>query len=87
MYWLLVRIVESLKSSHKGAPGKLIFCEDYKDLASTTSNVHQIPYNIHIAISVVYDTFKKNVFEHSCSYCLDSILHFNFEMKLYVLLL
>ena len=39
MYWLLVRLVRSLKSSHKEALRKL-----------------QIP-DIHIAVSVVYDTF------------------------------
>ena len=82
MYWLLVGLVRSLKSSHKEALGKLLLCEDYNDLTSPTSN--QIP-DIHIAVSVVYDTLKKFFFEHSCSYCL--LLHFNCEMKLDVLLL
>ena len=41
--------------------------------------------DIHIAVSVVYDTFEKLFFEHSCSNCF--ILHFNCEMKLGVLLI
>ena len=82
MYWLLVGLVRSLKSSHKEALRKFLLCEDYSDLTSPTSN--QIP-DIHIAVSVVYDTLKKIFFEHSCSYSL--ILHFNCEMKLGVLLL
>ena len=55
MYCLLVGLVRSLESSHKKALRKLLLCEDYSDLTSPTSN--QIPY-IHIALSVVYDTFK-----------------------------
>ena len=51
MYWLLVGLVRSLKSSHKEALRKLLLCEDYNDLTSPTSN------QIHIAVSVVYDTF------------------------------
>ena len=54
MYWLLVGLVRSLKSSHKEALSKLLLCEDYNDLTSPTSN--QIP-DIHIAVSVIYDTF------------------------------
>ena len=54
MYWLPVGLVRSLKSSHKEAPMKLLLCEDYNELTSLTSN--QIP-DIHIAVSVVYDTF------------------------------
>ena len=54
MYWLLVGLVRSLKSPHKEALGKLLLCEDYNDLTSPTSN--QLP-DIHIAVSVVYDTF------------------------------
>ena len=60
MYWLLVGLVRSLKSSHKEALKKLHLCEDYNDPTSPTSN--QIP-DIHIAVSVcfsvVYYTFKK----------------------------
>ena len=82
MYWLPVWLVRSLKSSNKEAPRKLLLCEDYNDLTSPTSN--QRP-DIHIAVSVVYDTLKKLFFEHVCSYCL--ILHFKCEMKLSVLLL
>ena len=52
MNWLLVGLVRSLKSTHKEALKKLL-CEDYSDLTSPTSN--QIP-DIHIAVSVVYDT-------------------------------
>ena len=48
MYWLLVRLVMSLKSTHKEA------LRDYNDPTSPTSN--QIP-DIHIAVSVVYDNF------------------------------
>ena len=54
MYWSLVGLVRSRKSSHKEALRKLLLCEDYNDLTSPTSN--QIP-DIHIAISVDYDTF------------------------------
>ena len=54
MYWLLVGLVRSLKSSHKEALRKPLLCEDYNDLTSPTSN--RIP-DIHIAVSVVYDTF------------------------------
>ena len=82
MYWLLVGLVGSLKSSHKEALRRPLLCEDYSDLKSPTSN--QIPY-IHKAVSVVYDTLKKFFFEHLCSYCL--ILHFNCEIKLGILLL
>ena len=57
MYWLLVRLVRSLKYSHKEAPRKLLLCEDYNDITSPTSN--QIG-DIHIAVSVVHDTFKKS---------------------------
>ena len=81
MYWLLVGLVRSLKPSHKEVVRKLLLCEDY-NLTSSTSN--QIP-DIHIVVSVVYDTFKKFFHEHSCSYCL--VLHFNCEMKLSLLLL
>ena len=63
MYWLLVGLVRSLKSSHKEALKKLLLCEDNND---PTSN--QIP-DIHIAVSVVYDTVLL-FFEHSCSFCL-----------------
>ena len=82
MYWLLVGLVTSLKSSHKEAVKKPLLCEDFSDLTSPTSN--KIP-DVHIAVSLVYDTFKELFFEHLCSYCL--ILHFNCEMKLNVLLL
>ena len=58
MYWLLVGIVRSLKSSHKEALRKLLLCEDYNYLTSPNSN--QIP-DIHIAVSVVYDTFKDSL--------------------------
>ena len=54
MYWLLVELVRSLKSSHKEALRKLLLCEDYNDLTSPTSK--QISY-ILITVSVVYDTF------------------------------
>ena len=57
MYWLLVGLVRSLKYSHKEALRKLLLCEDYNDLKSQTSN--QIP-DIHITVSVVYDTFKNS---------------------------
>ena len=54
MYWLLVGLVRSLKSSHKEALRKPLLCEDYSDLTRPTSN--QIS-DIHIAVSFVYDTF------------------------------
>ena len=81
MYWLLVGLVRSLKSSHKEAL-KTLLCEDYNDLTSPTSNKIA---DIHTAVSVVYDTFYKFFLLHMCSDCL--ILHFNFEMKLSSLLL
>ena len=56
MYWLLVGLVGSLKSSHKEALRKFVLFEDYNDLTSPISN--QIPF-LHIALSVVYDTLKK----------------------------
>ena len=52
MYWLLVGLVRSLKSSYKEALRNLHLCEDYNDLTSPTSN--QILY---IDVSVIYDTF------------------------------
>ena len=54
MYWLLVGLARSLKSSHKEALLKLLLCEDYNDLTSPTSN--QIT-DIYIAVSVKYGTF------------------------------
>ena len=57
MYWLLVGLVRSLEYSHKEAQRKLLLCDDYNDITSPTSN--QIP-DIHIAVSVVYDTFKNS---------------------------
>ena len=57
MYWLLVGLVRSHKSSHIEALMKLPLCEDYNDLTSPTSN--QIS-DIHIAVSVVYATFKNS---------------------------
>ena len=65
MYRLLVGLVMSLESSHKEAQRKTILCKGYSDLTSPTSN--KIP-DIHIAFSVVYDTFYKFFFEHSCSH-------------------
>ena len=53
--WLLVGLVRSLKSSHKEALKMTLLYKDYSDLTSRTSN--KIP-NIHMAVSVVYDTFK-----------------------------
>ena len=55
MYWMLVWLVRSMKSSHKEALMNLLLFEDNNDLTSPTSN--QIPV-IHIAVSVVYDTLK-----------------------------
>ena len=54
MYWLLVGLVRSLKSSHKEALGELLVCDDYNDLTSPTN--YQI-HDIHIAVSDVYDIF------------------------------
>ena len=54
MYWLLVGLVRSLKSSHKEALRTLLLCEDYNNLTSPTSNQMR---DIHITVSVVYDTF------------------------------
>ena len=59
MYCLLVGLVRSLKSSHKEAQRNSLLCEDYNDLTSPTSN--QIP-DIHIVVSVVYDTLKNSFF-------------------------
>ena len=44
MYWLLVELVTSLKSTHKEALRKLLLCEDYNDLTSPTSN--QLPASL-----------------------------------------
>ena len=55
MYWLLVGLVRSLKSSHKEALRKLLLCEDYNDLTSPTNN--QIT-DTQIAVSVM-TLFKK----------------------------
>ena len=38
MYWLLVGLMRSLKSSHKEAVEKPLLCKDYNDLTSPTSN-------------------------------------------------
>ena len=83
MYWLLVGLVRSLKSTHR-AQRILLLCEDNNDLTSPTSNHIQ---DIHTAVSIVFDTksFEKIFFEHSCSYYL--IRHFNCEIKMGVLLL
>ena len=54
MFWLLVGLVRSLKSSYKEALKKPLVCEDYNDLTTPTSN--QIP-DKHIAVFVVYDNF------------------------------
>ena len=54
MYWLLVGLVRSLKSSNNESLRKPLLCEDYSDLTSPTSNQRQ---DIHIAVTVVYDTF------------------------------
>ena len=51
-----VGLVRSLKSSDKEALKKPLLCEDYSDLTSPTSN-HIL--DINIAVSVVYETFKK----------------------------
>ena len=56
MYWFLVGLVRSLKSSHKEALRKFLLCEDYNDLTRPISI--QKP-DIHTADSVVYDTFEK----------------------------
>ena len=61
MYWLLVGLMRSLKFSHKEAPRKLILYEDCNDPISPTSNqIPDIP-DIHIAVSVVYETLR-NIF-------------------------
>ena len=53
MYWLLVGLVRSLKSSHKEALKKALLCEDNSDITSPTSN--HMP-DKDITVSVVYDT-------------------------------
>ena len=65
--WLLDELVRSLKSSQKEALKDTLLCEDYSDLTSPIRN------HIHIAVTVVYGTFKI-FFLHARSYCL--ILHF-----------
>ena len=57
MYWLLVGLVRSLKSSHKEAVKRPLLFEDYIDLSSPTSNHIQ---DIDISIFVEYDTLKKS---------------------------
>ena len=74
MKWLLVGLVRSLKSSHKEAVKKPLLCEDYSDLTSPTSN--KIP-DIHIAVSVVYVTFKKFCFPA----CVFILFYPSFELR------
>ena len=57
MYWLLVGLVGSLKSSPKEALKKPLIYEDYNDLTSPTNN--QIP-DIHMFL--LYVTLFKNSF-------------------------
>ena len=57
-------------------------CDYFSDLTSPTSN--QIP-DMHIANSVVYDTFYKLFFTHASIYYL--ILHLYCDIKLSLLLL
>ena len=53
---LFVVFVRSLKSPHTEILKKTLLCVDKSDLTSPTSN--QIS-DIHIAVSIVYDTLKK----------------------------
>ena len=53
VYWLLVGLVRSLKSSHKESHEKPLLCDDYKDLTSPTDN--QNTRYTH-RCSVLYDT-------------------------------
>ena len=54
MYWLLVGLVRSLKSSHNEALKKPLLCDDYSDVTIQTGNKIS---DIHTAVSVIYDTF------------------------------
>ena len=58
MYWLVVGLVRSLKSSHKEALRKPLLSKDYSDLTSPTSN--HIP-DIH-SLFLLYMTLSKNIF-------------------------
>ena len=58
-----VGLVGSLESSNKEKLKKPLLCEDYTGLTSPTSN--QIS-DIHIAVSLVYDTFKQFLFRYVC---------------------
>ena len=55
MYWLLVGLMRSLKSSHKEALKKPLLCQDYRDLTSPTSNYIPVVYT---AVSVLDGIFK-----------------------------
>ena len=79
---LLLWLVRSLKSSNKEALWKPLLCEDYSDLTSPTSN--HMP-DVHLSISVVYDTLEKSFLTYPCSYSL--IFHFDSGIKLSMLLL
>ena len=63
MQRLLIVLVRSLKSSHDEGLKNPLLCEDYNKIA-----------DIHMAVSVVYDTFQKFLFLHACSY--STFLHF-----------
>ena len=56
MYWLLVGLVRSLKSTHKEALKKPLLCEDYSDLTSPTNNRIQDTC-MCFTVSVACDTF------------------------------
>ena len=58
MWWLLVGLVRSLKSSKKEALKKPLLSEDYSDLTSPTSN--QIPYKT--SLFLLFMTLSKNYF-------------------------
>ena len=52
MYWLLVGLVRSLKSTHIEALKKPLLCEDYSDLTSPTNN--------HIQDTLLLSLVKKH---------------------------
>ena len=57
IYWLLVGLMRSLKSSHKESLKKPLLCEDFNDLMITSPTSNHI-LDIDISVSVVMTHFE-----------------------------
>ena len=55
MYWLLVSLVESLKSSHKEAPRKLIFVRITKTLQAQLATFTKV--HIYTLYFIIYKAY------------------------------